>query len=61
MERLGIEKIRKDTVYAVDADKQKLLARLARSKAQSKDAWLEGATPVHATQFVQIEPMEVHA
>ena len=60
VERLGIEKIRKETVYAPEADKVKLLDRLARSKALAKDAWLEGETPVNATQFVQIQPMEVH-
>lgn len=59
VERLGIEKIRKETVYATDADKKKLLDRLARSKALAKDAWLERETPVNATQFVQIQPMEV--
>lgn len=58
VERLGIEKIRKETVYAPDADKQALLDRLARSKALAKDAWLEGRSPVNATQFVQIQPME---
>jgi nitrite reductase (NADH) large subunit len=60
VERLGIEKVRKETVYAADADKQRLLDRLARSKALAKDAWLEGANPVNATQFVQIQPLEVH-
>ncbi|MBI4905853.1 MAG: NAD(P)/FAD-dependent oxidoreductase [Acidobacteria bacterium] len=56
VERIGIEKVRKETVYATDADKAKLLDRLARSKALAKDAWLEGAQPVNATQFVQIQP-----
>jgi nitrite reductase (NADH) large subunit len=60
-ERLGIEKIRKDTVYAPDGVKQALLDRLARSKALSKDAWLEGENPVNPTQFVQIQPMEAPA
>jgi nitrite reductase (NADH) large subunit len=59
VERLGIEKIRKETVYAPEADKKKLLDRLVRSKALAKDAWLERERPVHATQFVQIQPMEV--
>jgi len=59
VERLGIEKVRKDTVYATDQAKQGLLDRLARSKALSKDAWLERDTPVNPTQFVQIQPMEV--
>jgi nitrite reductase (NADH) large subunit len=58
VERLGIEKVRKETVYAPDAEKHGLLERLARSKALSKDAWLEGSQPITPTQFVQIQPME---
>jgi len=58
VERVGIEKIRKETVYAPEAEKKKLLDRLARSKEMAKDAWLERETPVHPTQFVQIQPME---
>ncbi|HEX6894200.1 MAG TPA: nitrite reductase large subunit, partial [Bryobacteraceae bacterium] len=58
VERFGIEKVRKETVYAPDADRNALLERLRRSKAISKDAWLERQTPVHPTQFVQIQPME---
>jgi nitrite reductase (NADH) large subunit len=58
VERLGIEKIRKETVYAAESDKQKLLDRLKRSKELSKDAWLERETPAHPTQFVQIEAMD---
>ncbi len=58
VERLGIEKIRKDTVYAPDAEKRDLLERLARSKKLSKDAWTEGENPVNPTQFVQIEPLQ---
>lgn len=61
VERLGIEKIRKETVYASAEEKQKLLDRLHRSKALSHDAWLERDRPVNATQFVQIEPMEKNA
>jgi nitrite reductase (NADH) large subunit len=61
VERLGIEKLRKETVYATAEDKQKLLERLDRSKAMAKDAWTEGAHPVNPTQFVQIQPMEVSA
>jgi nitrite reductase (NADH) large subunit len=60
VERLGIEKVRKETVYATRKDKDALLERLARSKAMAKDAWLEGSQPVTPTQFVQIKPMEVH-
>jgi nitrite reductase (NADH) large subunit len=58
VERLGIEAIRKATVYAPDSEKQKLLDRLQKSKAIAKDAWLERDTPAHPTQFVQIEPLE---
>lgn len=58
VERLGIETIRKETVYAPDAEKKKLLDRLQRSKAMAKDAWLEGQSPVNPTQFVQIQPLE---
>jgi nitrite reductase (NADH) large subunit len=61
VERLGIEKVRKDTVYAPEADRKKLLERLARAKALSKDAWLEREAPVNPTQFVQIQPMEGRA
>ena len=58
VERLGIEKIRKDTVYAPEADRKRLLDRLRKAKALSKDAWLERQAPVHPTQFVQIQPLE---
>ncbi len=58
VERLGIEKIRKETVYASPEAKQGLLDRLARSKAMAKDAWQEGAQPVHPTQFIPIEVPE---
>jgi nitrite reductase (NADH) large subunit len=61
VERLGIEKIRKETVYASEQEKRSLLDRLQRSKALSKDAWLEGQTPVNPTQFVQIQPLETAA
>ena len=56
--RLGIEKIRKETVYAPEEEKQKLLHRLRQSKALSRDAWLERDQPANATQFVQIQAME---
>jgi len=58
VERLGIEKVRKETVYAPQPVQQALLERLSKSKALSRDAWLERETPVHPTQFVQIQPME---
>jgi nitrite reductase (NADH) large subunit len=58
VERVGMEKIRKETVYAPEPQRKKLLARLRKAKALSKDAWLERDTPVNPTQFVQIQPME---
>ncbi len=58
VERLGIEKIRKETVYAPEEDKRKLLDRLHRSREMSHDAWLERDHPSNPTQFVQIAPLE---
>jgi nitrite reductase (NADH) large subunit len=58
VERLGIAKVRKETVYAPDSIQQGLLERLHKSKALARDAWLERDAPRHPTQFVQIEPLE---
>ncbi|HZT33009.1 MAG TPA: nitrite reductase large subunit NirB [Bryobacteraceae bacterium] len=58
VERLGIEKVRKETVYAPEPVKQALRERLSKAKALSRDAWLEREEPVHPTQFVQIQPLE---
>jgi nitrite reductase (NADH) large subunit len=55
IERTGIEKVRKETVYATDAVKRDLLGRLRKSKERSYDAWLERQAPKTTTQFVQIE------
>ncbi len=59
VERVGIEKIRKETVYATEAERKKILLRLRKSKALARDAWQEGIKPVNPTQFVQIQPMEM--
>jgi nitrite reductase (NADH) large subunit len=56
VERLGIEKVRKDTVYATDATRRALLDRLRKSKTRARDAWHEGQSPRHPTQF---EPISV--
>jgi nitrite reductase [NAD(P)H] large subunit len=61
IERFGIEKVRKETIYAPPAAKQELLDRLRKSKSLAQDAWLEGESPQTPTQFVQIEPLEVLA
>jgi nitrite reductase (NADH) large subunit len=58
VERLGIEKVRKETVYAPEPVRQALLDRLARSKARATDAWLEGAAPKTPGQFIPLTPIE---
>jgi nitrite reductase (NADH) large subunit len=58
LERLGIEKVRKETVYAVNEVKRGLLERLAKSKERSYDAWLERDQPSDPTQFIQIQPLD---
>jgi nitrite reductase (NADH) large subunit len=58
VERVGIEKVRKETVYATYALKDALRERLRKSKARSRDAWLEREEPHHPTQFVQITPLD---
>jgi nitrite reductase (NADH) large subunit len=58
VERVGIENVRRETVYAPLAVQQGLRERLRRSKRLARDAWLERDEPRHPTQFVQIEPLE---
>ena len=58
VERLGIEKVRKDTVYAPASARKALLDRLIKAKAHAPDAWLEGRTPKHPTQFLPLIPLE---
>ena len=57
-QRLGIEKVRKDTVYACETVRAGLLDRLKKSKARARDAWLEGRVPKHPTQFIPLTPIE---
>ena len=62
VERLGIDKVRKETVYAADAVRHGLLDRLKKSKDRARDAWQEGQEPVHPTQFIPIQSLEkIHA
>jgi nitrite reductase (NADH) large subunit len=58
VERLGIEKVRKETVYAPEAVRDGLLDRLRKSKARARDAWEEGSAPRTATQFIPIQALE---
>ena len=57
VERFGIEKIRKETVYAPELIQAGLLTRLRKSKALARDAWLERESPATPNQFVQIKPI----
>src|SRR6185295_318266 len=58
VERFGIEKVRKETVYAPDAVRAGLLDRLRKSKAHAYDAWLEGQAPKTPGQFIPLQPIE---
>ena len=58
VERFGIDRVRKETVYAPDATRQALLDRLRKSKALSYDAWLEGRHPNNPTQFIPLRPID---
>jgi nitrite reductase (NADH) large subunit len=58
VERFGIEKIRKETVYAPDWVRDGLLDRLRKSKARAHDAWREGLSPRNPTQFIPLTPIE---
>jgi nitrite reductase (NADH) large subunit len=58
VERLGIERVRRETIYAPLAAQQGLRERLRKAKAMAQDAWLEGDQPRHPAQFVQIQPLE---
>ena len=58
VERYGMEKIRRETVYAPDDKKAGLLDRLRKAKSMSRDAWLERDQPKTPAQFVQIQPLQ---
>jgi nitrite reductase (NADH) large subunit len=58
VERLGMERIRRDTVYAPDTVKDGLRGRFRKSKERSFDAWQEGRAPVNRTQFIPLTPIE---
>lgn len=58
VERVGMEKIRRDTVYAAEAIKEGLRERLRKSKAHSRDAWLEREAPRNSMQFTKIRTVE---
>ncbi len=50
--RVGLEKIRRETILASDENKKALLERLARAKAKTVDPWTaESKKQVHPMQF----------
>ncbi len=56
--RVGMDKVRKETVYAPAEVRAGLLERLRKSKARSRDAWQEGRDPIHPSQFIPLRPLE---
>lgn len=58
VERIGIDNVRRDTVYALEPVRRALLDRLQKSKARSSDAWKEGHTPMNSTQFIPLRPVD---
>ncbi len=58
VERLGIEKVRKETIYAPDAVRAGLRDRFAKSKSRARDAWLEGQAPTDPTQFDSLHVLD---
>jgi nitrite reductase (NADH) large subunit len=51
VERFGIEKIRQETIFALDANKKGLLDRLKKSKSKAVNPWNEHKKPNHPMQF----------
>ena len=49
--RVGLEKIRRETVLASEGTKKNLLGRLTKARAKVVNPWNEGAKPVHPMQF----------
>src|SRR5687767_6392547 len=58
VERVGIDRIRKETVYAPDTVRDALLDRLRKSKARARDAWQEGIEPKTPAQFIPLVPID---
>ena len=59
VERLGIEKVRKETVYALDAVKAgtaRSIRQCQVSRRRSRGSKV--ANPVHPTQFIPLQPIE---
>jgi len=65
VERLGIEKVRAETIYAAEDVKKGLLDRLRKSKSKAQEPWLkECVKPNNPLQFREldiVEPIEKEA
>ena len=61
--RIGLEKIRRETVLASEADKKALLDRLTKARAKAVNPWdVESKKPVHPMQFQEfVLPKEASA
>jgi nitrite reductase (NADH) large subunit len=61
--RMGLEKVRRETILASDDVKKGLLERLKRSKERASEPWsAESKKPVHEMQFRElVMPKEVEA
>ena len=52
LERIGLEKIRRETILASEETKKGLLERLKKARAKAVDPWaVESKKPVHPAQF----------
>jgi nitrite reductase (NADH) large subunit len=51
VERIGLEKIRRETILASEENKKGLLERYQKAKAKAVDPWKEAVKPVHPKQF----------
>ena len=55
VERLGMEKVRRETVLAPEDEKKRMLDRLNKAKDRAKDPWWEESKkPVHPMQFQEL-------
>lgn len=51
VERIGLEKIRRETILASDENKKGLFERFYKAKSKAVDPWKEAVKPVHPKQF----------
>jgi nitrite reductase (NADH) large subunit len=63
VERIGMDKVRRETILAPDEEKKRMLDRLNKAKDRAKDPWWEESKkPVHPMQFQELVlPKEAEA